>query len=519
MHCALTPSPRCLPASLLAGVCSLSLLGSPASAAGLDWVPVSSFDGHRTVRVYVDDLDPDDVLLSIFGQASPGRLTIATADGSPFFNAPDFGQQHARPAEALFGAFPSLQWDTWLAIGDGPISVTPGFPNIALAGGGAPIVGLLGHAWFDADFSTPAQPDSTGRVLIAQLTVAAGVDIEFCASIQYLAGGSDEVEEYACVEITAGPCDGTEDGPREIILLDRTGSMNVTPPDYDATLCSESFTAAFTEATVYGLTNPAGLISPWVFSGASPTQLDGFVSPAAAQAALLGEGACGGATPLAESVCAAIDELLYGSCPGPGEELRLFLLTDGRENNSSGECAGPPADPPLFPGDYDLGSWHRNVYDAVLASGVQVDVWYWEDGPIPAMPGHGQDVATDREFFEDLTEATGGYLVYVEWGEPTPPYTGACCLPDGTCAADQTVFACLEAGGTFGGLGSPCDQCGDDEDCQGDLDGDGLVDTQDLLTLLSRWGSGDPVADLAGSGVVDAQDLLLMLSVWGACEG
>jgi hypothetical protein len=50
-----------------------------------------------------------------------------------------------------------------------------------------------------------------------------------------------------------------------------------------------------------------------------------------------------------------------------------------------------------------------------------------------------------------------------------------------------------------------------------DLDGDGLVDIQDLLLLLSAWGPNpNHPADLNGDGAVDASDFLLLLAGWDA---
>ncbi|MDY7107007.1 MAG: FG-GAP-like repeat-containing protein [Planctomycetota bacterium] len=53
----------------------------------------------------------------------------------------------------------------------------------------------------------------------------------------------------------------------------------------------------------------------------------------------------------------------------------------------------------------------------------------------------------------------------------------------------------------------------------GDFDGDGVVDTADLLMLLAAWGDcPDPPeecpADLDGDGTVGTADLLILLSNW-----
>lgn len=48
-----------------------------------------------------------------------------------------------------------------------------------------------------------------------------------------------------------------------------------------------------------------------------------------------------------------------------------------------------------------------------------------------------------------------------------------------------------------------------------DINGDGLVDVEDLLQLLAAWGSIGGPADVNGDGVVDVEDLLLVLAAWG----
>jgi hypothetical protein len=53
-------------------------------------------------------------------------------------------------------------------------------------------------------------------------------------------------------------------------------------------------------------------------------------------------------------------------------------------------------------------------------------------------------------------------------------------------------------------------------DCPEDLNGDGLVNTADLLILLANWG-GEGDGDINGDGTVDTADLLILLAAWGEC--
>jgi hypothetical protein len=55
-------------------------------------------------------------------------------------------------------------------------------------------------------------------------------------------------------------------------------------------------------------------------------------------------------------------------------------------------------------------------------------------------------------------------------------------------------------------------------DCPADLDGNGVVETPDFLTLLAAWGPnpGHP-ADLDGNGIVETPDFLALLAAWGDC--
>jgi hypothetical protein len=52
-------------------------------------------------------------------------------------------------------------------------------------------------------------------------------------------------------------------------------------------------------------------------------------------------------------------------------------------------------------------------------------------------------------------------------------------------------------------------------ECPADFDGDGDVDTADLLYLLAAWGTPD--GDVDGDGDTDTADLLALLAAWGEC--
>lgn len=50
--------------------------------------------------------------------------------------------------------------------------------------------------------------------------------------------------------------------------------------------------------------------------------------------------------------------------------------------------------------------------------------------------------------------------------------------------------------------------------CPGDFNGDGLVDSRDVLAFLNAWAGGEPTGDFNGDGVIDTRDVLAFLNVW-----
>jgi len=54
--------------------------------------------------------------------------------------------------------------------------------------------------------------------------------------------------------------------------------------------------------------------------------------------------------------------------------------------------------------------------------------------------------------------------------------------------------------------------------CPADINGDDLVNVNDLLAVISSWGATGPnPADINGDSIVDVNDLLAVVSAWGVC--
>ena len=54
--------------------------------------------------------------------------------------------------------------------------------------------------------------------------------------------------------------------------------------------------------------------------------------------------------------------------------------------------------------------------------------------------------------------------------------------------------------------------------CQGDLDGNCIIDGADLSIILGEWGQTSGVADVNVDGIIDGVDLAIVLGNWGPCE-
>ena len=56
------------------------------------------------------------------------------------------------------------------------------------------------------------------------------------------------------------------------------------------------------------------------------------------------------------------------------------------------------------------------------------------------------------------------------------------------------------------------------EICEGDFDGDGAVDVDDVLSVINAYGTFNSTYDLDGNSYINVQDILILLGVYGDCE-
>ena len=60
--------------------------------------------------------------------------------------------------------------------------------------------------------------------------------------------------------------------------------------------------------------------------------------------------------------------------------------------------------------------------------------------------------------------------------------------------------------------------CVPDVPCLGDVNGDLKINVEDLLAVVDHWGEASILYDVDDSGIVDSADILLIISNWGNCD-
>ena len=91
--------------------------------------------------------------------------------------------------------------------------------------------------------------------------------------------------------------------------------------------------------------------------------------------------------------------------------------------------------------------------------------------------------------------------------------TGACCYENDCQVLSQ--WECDNQDGFFYEE-QECDICS--PDCPSDLNQDGYVNVNDLLTVIAAWGETESNADINGDSIVDVADVLEVIATWGICN-
>lgn len=160
-------------------------------------------------------------------------------------------------------------------------------------------------------------------------------------------------------------------------------------------------------------------------------------------------------------------------------------------------------------GDYAVDIYGRSQSDGVKNSLAQAVADY---GQGLSVTMYGAMDASDHAPFE--WEGFEACLIIEEWGNPyyhTPQDNVD--MPNYIDYGFATQIVRSVAGWLV-------DSAVVVELCPGDVDGDGVVDVNDLLSLLAEWGScGDACGpqDFNQDGDVNVLDLLALLAAWGSC--
>jgi hypothetical protein len=186
--------------------------------------------------------------------------------------------------------------------------------------------------------------------------------------------------------------------------------------------------------------------------------------------------------------------------------------------------------PALYVGGYEfhapgqpvgnVSKWDGQQWTTVgpLYDGRCTDLCVFDDGNGPGLYRTGNafwELGYFARLVGDDWEMVGG-------GITKDPYTNPWPSTSDLCVWDDAIYICgffNRAGGYQGEGGEPCGDiaawgCPESE-CPADFDGDGDVDTADLLFLLGAWGTPD--GDVDGDNDTDTSDLLALLAAWGEC--
>jgi hypothetical protein len=295
-----------------------------------------------------------------------------------------------------------------------------------------------------------------------------------------------------------------------LVLIDASGSMDTLRTD-GFTRFATAKSRAKSKIAEQKAIDATTTFSVYTFSDTTSTaQTTGFVTATSADTTIDGLDLFtvgGGSTPLAGSVCDAVDVL---AATGATTKV-LQLASDGEENftPATNPCFGPSSIDPNPP--YTTGSWQNNVLNHAVDNGINVQIELFDPGPIVSLAARaaaardpeaqltaktkliaavasaavGEGPPSLADFFGELARETGGRLTVLDDSTPQLPVFGD--LNGNSCVDRSDALLVARA---FGQAGPP-------QDNPLDLDLDGKVGFSDYALALASFtpggcGTADP---------------------------
>ncbi|ATB37946.1 hypothetical protein CYFUS_003372 [Cystobacter fuscus] len=290
-----------------------------------------------------------------------------------------------------------------------------------------------------------------------------------------------------------------------IIVVDRSGSMSAVRTDGQT-----RFQAAILNAKEYvnlSLAIPH-YFAVWSFEGSTYIKEQGFASATTTIATLNKLSVGVGVTPLAYTVCDAIDALFtYRTDLGNRAKKVVKLVSDGEENStpSGTQCYGPSSaleNPP-----YTTNSWEWKVYNKFATRNANT--------PPPA-----------GAFFPAVLNVTvlSGYITFRGESTSAPEYSPAGqAMAPSSASTLANYYSFLQA--LAQNSGGVYTQIVDSQPTPvvGDTNKDFCVDNTDYSEVLANYGAtvppGNPAADFNNDKVVDYYDYTTVVNNQGKGAG
>ena len=187
--------------------CLLALASSLAwgGFVGVDYETVGESEFGTTYRVYATFDNPTDELVAVYAlELAPMVLDVTTS----FYQDPFGGALAQSINPLLFGAFPSLVYDSWFTIGSEDAEGTSEAQQVGMdayfssfeAGGGFTIDSFLGGSWFlIPGQSADAVAGDDNRVLVGQFTTDGVVNMTLNLQWDDAASNTFNAEGYSLV--------------------------------------------------------------------------------------------------------------------------------------------------------------------------------------------------------------------------------------------------------------------------------------------------------------------------------